>query len=1062
MGSTVEPHGSASQAIEDSQGRATESTPERRRRNAADRIRLTRRRVLVLKWLLRFFVVAALAGAVFWELRTSQLQSIVFSEYTSGVYHYVDDGPSDAIRFPDGGPYDERLGYADIPSMAEELTDDEYRITRQARVSERFMELVDRGLFPPYTEKQRAGLAIRDRRGNRLHEANYPVRHYESFDDIPDLLVETLLFVENRSLLDKERPHRNPALEPDRFLHALAEVLIREIADGEKPSGGSTLATQLEKFRHSDEGRTVDYSDKFQQMMSASIRAYLDGDETLDDQRHIVLTYLNSVPLSAVRGFGEVFGIRDGLYAWYGSDADRVDRLLKLASESRTRSSTSTLREQARAYRQILELIIAQRRPSYLLRDGREDLRTLTNQYLEKLTRHGILSERFRDLAREADVPMRGARNYSEEAPWSDRKLVYSLRTHLLDETRRDSLYALDKLDLQVETTLDYDVQRAVERRLHRLEDPEFVEKHRLDRWRLLDKGDPSEVVYSFTLYEQTEHANKLRIQADTFDGPFNVNEGVKLNLGSTAKLRTTASYLQIVADLWESHTDRPAEELESMEVDRRDRITRWVRDFALEHPEASLESVLDAAMKRRYSAKPDAFFTGGGLHHFENFSHKYNNEWPTVRTGLQKSINLVFVRLMRDIVRYHMFRLPDSDPKILMDADHPKREQYLEQFADYEGEVFLKKFWDKYEGWNATQSLIRMQDGRAFTARRLAVAYRTIRPDADIHTFEFILEEQLETEIDTSYARHLYDEYDPDKLSLNDLGYLARIHPLELWLLRYKSNHPDASWAEVVDASDEARQASYEWLKQSSRKSAQDRRIRIVLEREAFDRLHDQWRDLGYPFDELVPSFASALGSSSDRPAALSELMGAIVNDGVRKPTVRFRRLHFAEGTPFETKLTRTPRQHERVLRKPVADVLQDSLLGVVDGGTAERLEQYDLKVDGRKWEVAGKTGTGDNRRDVRNRHGTLIKSIPQNRTATFVFNIDERFYGALTAYVPGKKSGEYEFTSSLAVPVLGLLAPKLRPLWWHETDDPLPPRPVQPPQSTPKHLVSASDPSR
>lgn len=55
----------------------------------------------------------------------------------------------------------------------------------------------------------------------------------------------------------------------------------------------------------------------------------------------------------------------------------------------------------------------------------------------------------------------------------------------------------------------------------------------------------------------------------------------------------------------------------------------------------------------------------------------------------------------------------------------------------------------------------------------------------------------------------------------------------------------------------------------------------------------------MGYPFDHLVPSLATAIGSSGDRPAALSELVGIIQNDGVRLPTLRIDTLHFAANTP-------------------------------------------------------------------------------------------------------------------------------------------------------------------
>ncbi|MGV8333852.1 hypothetical protein ACV339_31220, partial [Pseudomonas aeruginosa] len=67
-------------------------------------------------------------------------------------------------------------------------------------------------------------------------------------------------------------------------------------------------------------------------------------------------------------------------------------------------------------------------------------------------------------------------------------------------------------------------------------------------------------------------------------------------------------------------------------------------------------------------------------------------------------------------------------------------------------------------------------------------------------------------------------------------------------------------------------RKEVYGWLFKSRHKNARDKRIRILLEVEAFLDLHQQWKKLGYPFDPLVPSYATALGSSGDRPAALAE----------------------------------------------------------------------------------------------------------------------------------------------------------------------------------------------
>jgi membrane peptidoglycan carboxypeptidase len=114
----------------------------------------------------------------------------------------------------------------------------------------------------------------------------------------PPVVVESLLFVEDRDLLD---PRRNPAVEWSRFTLAVAgravSLLDRRFGEG----GASTLATQTEKFRHSPGGRTPGVGEKFRQMVTASARAYRDGPDTRAARRQIVTAYLNSEPLARIR-----------------------------------------------------------------------------------------------------------------------------------------------------------------------------------------------------------------------------------------------------------------------------------------------------------------------------------------------------------------------------------------------------------------------------------------------------------------------------------------------------------------------------------------------------------------------------------------------------------------------------------------------------------------------------------------------------------------------------------------------------------------------------------------
>ncbi len=105
-------------------------------------------------------------------------------------------------------------------------------------------------------------------------------------------------------------------------------------------------------------------------------------------------------------------------------------------------------------------------------------------------------------------------------------------------------------------------------------------------------------------------------------------------------------------------------------------------------------------------------------------------------------------------------------------------------------------------------------------------------------------------------------------------------MHPLELWLVGYLRRHPGASLTEVLAASASERQEVYAWLFKTRHKSAQDKRVRELIELDAFAQIHRSWQRVGYPFASLTPSYASAIGASGDRPAALAELMGIIAND--------------------------------------------------------------------------------------------------------------------------------------------------------------------------------------
>ena len=987
---------------------------------------------VTLKRSLMLLLLLLLALTVWWtvhEVRTSTLQAEFFAKLVGKLKYTVESGPSSSIRFPQDSPYDERLGYASMPDFLAKLDARDYKITSQARFSPKMVELADMGIFTTYREKTKTGLAILDCRHLPLFTASYPERFYAKFDDTPEVLINSLLFIENRELLDPAYPKRNPAIEWDRLSKAVLDKSLN-LFGGHRTGGGSTLATQIEKYRHSPEGRTSSIKEKLLQMASATLRAYQQGEDTIVVRRQIVLDYLNTVPLSAKAGYGEVNGIGDGLSVWYGRDFADVNRAL---------SGKLDQPGAALAYKQALSLLIAQRRPSHYLGNGAEDLEQLSNSHLRLLAQTGVISPQLRDAALKETLhptPVSSAPPAAADS-FVTRKAANAVRTHLAGLLGDPRLYNLDRLDLNVVSTLDGQTQKAVTAVLRQLRDPASAKAAGLTGKGMLGNGDPASVVYSFTLLEKGEHANYLRLQTDNFDQPLDINEGAKLDLGSTAKLRTLVTYLDIMDQLHQRYSGMDAASLGSVVVDPQDKLSQWAIAYFLALPAnqgRDLRAMLNAALERKYSANTgEGFYTGGGVHHFVNFKKEDNGRIMTLREALRNSVNLVFVRLMRDVVHFYMFQSPGSSASLLKDADDPRRADYLARFADKEGREFLYRFYQKYKGKTAPEQEKILLASTRPTPVRLANIYRSIAPEATQAEFTAFLKEQLpsQNEVPDERAAKLYQQYAIENWSLADRGYLANVHPLELWMVGFLRQHEGATLSQMVAASDQERQQVYQWLFKTHRKHAQDNRIAGLLEVEGFLEIHKQWKKMGYPFDSLVPSYVTTLGASADRPAALAELMGIIVNGGVRKTSQRIESLHFAAGTPYETmvKRSQTP-VNLQVLAPEVARTIADAIREVVSDGTAKRVKTAFVKADGTVIQVGGKTGTGDQRFDVYGPGARLLESRFVNRSATFVFNIGERFFGSMTAYVHGPQAKDYDFTSALPVQLLTLLAPTLMPL--------------------------------
>ena len=215
-----------------------------------------------LFWLIVLMVVIALGFAAAKEIRTSALQARQLSRLAHDLTYRLEPGPSQAMVYPGAGPFDRRLGYSDLGTFLPRLLKRGYVIQSQVQFSPALMSYAGHGLFVPYPEKIQAGLSITDCRALPLYQFEYPQQLYSSFAAIPPLVVHSLLFIENRDLLDPAQPQANPAVDWPRFAMAAWSQVAKVLHLPGQSAGGSTLATQLEKYRHSPDGLTLSGSEK--------------------------------------------------------------------------------------------------------------------------------------------------------------------------------------------------------------------------------------------------------------------------------------------------------------------------------------------------------------------------------------------------------------------------------------------------------------------------------------------------------------------------------------------------------------------------------------------------------------------------------------------------------------------------------------------------------------------------------------------------------------------------------------------------------------------------------
>ena len=240
------------------------------------------------------------------EARSARLQAGVLSELARGLGFAVGAGRSDAIRFPGPGPYDQRRGYTSCRlsssgSPRATTTSPRRRACRRA-----CWRSTSSACSPPIARRTRpasccwtvvaSGYTVSGFR-SALTSASTRCRRCSWTRCCSSRTASCWV----RAPRGATRPSSGTACERGARSGAphVRSRSDRRPAAARWPRRSRSTATR----RKAAPTRS---RDKLRQMASASLRAYLDGEDTLLRRRQIVVDYLNTVPLAAQAGSGEV------------------------------------------------------------------------------------------------------------------------------------------------------------------------------------------------------------------------------------------------------------------------------------------------------------------------------------------------------------------------------------------------------------------------------------------------------------------------------------------------------------------------------------------------------------------------------------------------------------------------------------------------------------------------------------------------------------------------------------------------------------------------------------
>jgi hypothetical protein len=304
-----------------------------------------------------------------------------------------------------------------------------------------------------------------------------------------------------------------------------------------------------------------------------------------------------------------------------------------------------------------------------------------------------------------------------------------------------------------------------------------------------------------------------------------------------------------------------------------------------------------------------------------------------------------------------------------------------------------------------------------------------TARPDASPDDLDTFITTHCGTcskrqRIQDLHAKYANNRAIPGISTLADRAYTAQLHPLELWLLQQRIKNPGLGYRQAVELSYQARIDSYQsWLIDRNVPAAQNRALAIILEKKAFDYIHQSLRQKGYPLDRIVPAVNFPLSGEATL-GFHQRYAGIVQRGGMKLPEIRYQSITFGKDTPYALPaFTAVAGAPERVMSENVATALQKIFRRVVENGTGQRAKNSVVLADGTVLQTGGKTGTSSG--EVKDNADAHL-----GRNAGFTFTYGDRFSGAILVHMPPQFAAQERFTSGAAVTMKIALVHDIMPI--------------------------------